>query len=60
MDSLAKGQKLVIKTEVISGEGEDGPFSYDQLYVDISGDQIPIKAADRTGKKLINKYLKSE
>ena len=60
VQQLEKGVKLEVLTKEDTFESEDGTNTYDKIYVLIDDEEVPIKAKDSYGKKLILKYLKSE
>ena len=58
-EQLETGGLLSLQTRVNEYDKEDGSkASYDQLYVELFGEIIPVKS-DKLGKQLINKYLQT-
>lgn len=61
VQQLEKGVQLELHTKEEQFESEDGTInSYDKIFVLIDGEEVPVKAKDSYGKKLILKYLKTE
>lgn len=59
--AFQNNKKLFLGVKRESIEKDDGTLiEYDQIYFDYAGEQVPVKAQDSFGKRLIIKALQSE
>ena len=59
--AFQNNQKLFLGVKKETSNKDDGSlFEYDQIYFEYMGEQVPVKAQDSFGKRLIIKALQSE